>query len=152
MTVNAGTLVASGNATGTTGVLGAENTTGRTVTVNAGATLSLATNNIFWNGSSSPTNIPTLVVNGGTVTAANYNGVANVTLNSGATLANTVAAGQTGYSAYEFLGNATVTVGGTSGSTISGTGADHLAGGKTTTFAVASTGASGPDPDRLGRA
>ena len=38
-----------------------------------------------------------------------------------------------------------MTVGGTSGSTISGTGADHLAGGATTTFNVANTGGTGAD-------
>ena len=64
-TINAGTLqIGAGGASGTTGVLGAENTTGRTVTVNSGATLSLASNNVTDNGSSSPANIPTLVVNG----------------------------------------------------------------------------------------
>ena len=139
MTVNAGTLVASGNATGTTGVLGAENTTGHSVTVNSGTTLSMATANVFWNGTSSSTNIPTLVLNGGTVTAANYNGIGNVTLNSGAILTNTDSLTGTsgGYGAYEFLGGATVTVGGTSGSTISGIGYDNLAGGAGTTFNVA---------------
>ena len=105
------------------------------------ATLVLAANNVLWGGSSALIpNIPTLVVTGGTVTSANYNGVGNVTLNSGATLTNIVAAGTLqSYHAYEFLG--TVTVGGTSGSTISGSGADHLAGGAGTTFIVASTGA-----------
>ena len=121
--------------------------TTRSVTINSGATLSLATNNIFWNGSSSAANIPTLVLNGGTVTAVNYNGISNVTLNSGAILTNTMGGGTVagGYGAYEFLGNATVTVGGTSGSTISGSNVVQFAGGTTTTFAVASTGGTGPD-------
>ena len=145
MTANSGTLIASGSSPGSTGVLGAENTTGRTVTVNAGATLSMASSNVFWNGTSSPTNIPTLVINGGTVTTNSYNGISNVTLNGG-TLTNTTT-DNANYSAYEFLGGATVTVVGTSASTISSTssGSVHLAGSHTTTFNVASTGAAGPD-------
>lgn len=147
ITINGGTL-ATNNAQGnnTTGQLGANNIATRTITVNNGGTLSVAGNNLFGNGTQTLANTPTLIINaGGTVTTSNFNVLGNVTLNGG-TLNATANSNGTTYLSYEFNGG-TVTVGGTAASTISssaGVGM-HLAGGKTSTFNVGTTGAIGGD-------
>ena len=141
VTVNAGTVITSGRGYYLdSGGLGAVDVAGRTVTINAGATVSFTTNNVFGNGTTDGTTIntdvPTVTLNGGTLTANNYNVLGNVVLNTGATLTHSAAAG--GYSGYQFLGS--VTAGGTSGSTVSATngGSDNL--GTNTDFIVAATG------------
>ncbi len=181
VTINGGTLITSGRSYYTdSGGLGAVNVAGRTVTVNAGATLMLANNNVFgdgtlddkypFTGTMNP-NLPTLVINGGTVTepyvdlavASTYNVLGNVML-AGGTLTTkmdtvdpspTNADPSTGgfpgypantddayYDAYELLG--TVTVAGSSPSVISAPlSAVHL--GANTTFYVSNTGGPGPD-------
>ena len=89
--MTSGTLIANAQTTGTTGVLGAENTTGRSVIINLGSDAVVGhEHNVFWNGSArGASNIPTLVINGGTVTTASFNGIGSVQLNNGATLTNT---------------------------------------------------------------
>lgn len=87
ISVNGGTLIANSVSSGTDTSLGkADNL--RTITVNAGATLTFALPNVF--GNHGTTSVPTLVVNGGTVTNADpanggkvNNGLNNVVLNNG---------------------------------------------------------------------
>ncbi len=123
VTVNAGTLVAGGNAAST--ALGSPTTAGRAVTVNnSGTTLSLATNNVFGNGVGNA-NLPAVTLNAGTtLTSTRYNVLGPVTLN-GATLTQSTTDSGT-FEGYQFKG--AITVGGTAASTIS-TGnskANHL--------------------------
>jgi autotransporter-associated beta strand protein len=126
VTVNAGTLVAGATsaATGASGTLGVANLAGKTVTVNPTATLSFTSNNIFGNGVGN-TNLPAVIVNGGTVTSTRYNVLGNVVLNGA--LLTQAATDAGGYQGYQFLG--TVTVGGSAASTIATTNgkANHLA-------------------------
>ncbi len=134
------------------GALGTANA-GRTITVGPGAVMHFTTNNVLAGSQTSNVNaankIPGVVINGGTFSSTRYNALGNITLNSGAVL-NTSATDGTGTAAYQgfqFLGS--ITVGGTSGSSIiSSNGAgDQLfptsRGG--TTFNVAATGGTGPD-------
>jgi len=86
--VNGGKLVGAAVRTGSNTVFGAASNT-RTITVNAGATLEFDAPNTF--GNHNATSVPTLVINGGTVTNADpassnavNNALNNVTLNNGA--------------------------------------------------------------------
>ena len=145
VTVNGGILqTGTRQGNGTTGSLGANYTTGRTITVNSGAQLQFLINNVFGGGSQPLANIPAVIINGGTVSSTNYNIIGNVTLNSGATLTQSATTSGS-YQGWEFSKGSTVTVGGTSGSTISNTGTagDHL--DQAMTFNVASTGDTAPD-------
>jgi autotransporter-associated beta strand protein len=130
VTVNSGTLVAGGNTA--SNALGSPTTAGRVVTVNSGATIRFDTNNVFGNGIGN-SNLPSIVLNGGTLNSLRYNVLGDVTLN-GATLSQS--ATDTGnFEGFQFRGS--VTVGGSTASTIS-TGnskANHL--GANTTFNVA---------------
>jgi fibronectin-binding autotransporter adhesin len=137
--VSTGTLVTSGlgAAAGGNGSLGAANVPGKTITVGAAGTLSFTSNNIFGNGVAN-SDLPTVVINGGTLVATRYNVLGNVTLNGGTLDQSATDAG--GYQGYQFRGS--VTVGGSAASTIS-TGnakANHL--GATTEFIVADATAS----------
>jgi fibronectin-binding autotransporter adhesin len=147
ITINGGTVFAnSGETTLTntvttpnTGALGAPNTA-HTVTVNSGGTLNFSASNVF--GSNSNINIATtLVINaGGTITNSNntFSTLGPITLNGG-TLTDTDTAGT---QAWYFRQG--VTVGGTSASTISGTGIIDLV-STPTNFNVGVTGSAGPD-------
>ena len=145
--INGGTLSVTGGAAANAGptALGSDAAAGRTITVGSGSTLNLAINDVF--GNAVTTNVPNIIVNGGTVSSTRYNAIGNITLN-GATLSQNAADGSgnlmAGFQGYQFLGS--VTVGGTSASTIS-SGAtndgDQLA--SNTTFNVGVTGATGPD-------
>lgn len=139
VTVNSGTLVAGGNAS--SNALGSPTTAGRVVTVNNGATLSLAANYVLGNGINN-NNLPSIVVNGGTLSSTRYNVLGNITLN-GATL--TQASTDTAiYEGYQFRGD--VVAGGASGSTIATTSnkGNHL--NTNTEFHVANaTGDSNAD-------
>jgi fibronectin-binding autotransporter adhesin len=91
--------------------------------------------------------LPSIILNGGALddAAVQFNTVGNITFNSGATLS--VGGGYSGaFNGLQLLG--TVSVGGTSGSTIS-TGASsgnlYLLGGGITFFNVAATGGTGAD-------
>jgi hypothetical protein len=99
----------------------------RTITVNSGATLQFRINNVFGNqnnpavtaATANGRNLPTVVVNGGTLEAGvsgnlRYNQIGNVTLNGG-TMSQW---GETGanYSGWQFLGD--ITVAGTAASSI----------------------------------
>jgi fibronectin-binding autotransporter adhesin len=147
--ISAGTIKAAAQGVnGSYSVLGGLTSTTRTITVNSGATLSLAINNVFGDGTvaADVPEIPSIIVNGGTVTASSYDVLGNITL-SGATLTDSIA-GNSSYQDYQFLG--TVTVNGSSASTISNSGTvsattsgDHL--GSNTTFNISSTGGSGAD-------
>ena len=130
---------------GTNGYLGAVSGS-RTITVSGGATLNFLANNQFGGSGKTAATIPTVVVNGATLSATRFNILGNVTLANGATL--TQSSTDSGiYQGYEFLGGS-VTVNGSGASTIStGNGkGNHLAGGLTTTFLVAdTTGDAGVD-------
>jgi fibronectin-binding autotransporter adhesin len=148
--VNSGTLqTGTGvSAASANTAFGAKATPGRTIMVNAGATLNLTTNNVFGGGGGSAASLYSIIVNGGTFSSTRYNMLPNVTLNGG-TLVQSATDGVTGqgssYEGYQFIG--TITVGGSSPSTISTTNgkADHLLGGGTTVFNVGLTGTSDAD-------
>jgi len=149
VTINEGTVTAmSTGGNNTAGPLGANNASGRIITVNSGTTLSLAINNILGGGSQLVANTATLAINGGTVSATRFNVLGDVTLAAATLDAPSSAGANASYQSYEFNGS-TVTVNGTAKSTISNSGANsamHLAGGKSTTFNVNATGdASGDD-------
>ena len=140
--INGGQVTAVGISGNTNTALGVANGS-RSVTVNNTATLLLSGNNVFGGGSQTLANTIKLVVNaGGTVTTNAYNVIGNVDLNGG-TLTATAGSGAA-YQTYEFNGS-TITVGGTSASTISSSAASnggmHIAGTKTLTLNVGTTGA-----------
>jgi fibronectin-binding autotransporter adhesin len=142
LTVNGGTVTTGTGSGGGNSAFGAVNAS-RTITINAGATLNSTINNFLVGAGSSAAVLPTITINGGTMSSTRYNAIGNLNLNSGATLVQS-ATDAGAYNGYQFLG--TVTVGGTSASTISTTNgkADHLlpAG---ITFNVGVTGATGGD-------
>ena len=124
--------------------LGQTNTGTKTITVAAGATLNGAINNWFGKGAS--TVLPTIIVNGGSLTTSNYTTVGNLNLNGAAVSSS--AAGNGNYQGLAFRG--TITVGGSTASTISSTSSGattygyHLA--ANTAFDVADvTGSSAAD-------
>lgn len=141
-TINAGTASTGTGSGGGNSAFGAVNAS-RTITINAGATLNTTINNFLVGAGSSAAALPTITINGGTMSTTRYNAIGNLNLNSGATLVQS-ATDAGAYNGYQFLG--TITVGGTSPSTISTTNgkADHLlpAG---ITFNVGTTGGAGPD-------
>jgi autotransporter-associated beta strand protein len=123
---------------GVNGYFGAVNGT-RTITVQTGATLNFLANNQFGGGGKTVFDIPSVVLNGGTLNSTRFNILGNVTLNNGGTLTqSTTDSGS--YEGYEFLGG-TVTVSGTGTATISSDNGrfNHLAGNSLTTFAVSNT-------------
>lgn len=133
--VNGGTLVGSTSSGGTNSTLGL-NSGSRSITVNPTGTFSLSTNNILGNNAQTLANTTKLIVSGGTVTTTNYNVIGDVDLNGG--LLTATGGASPGYQSYEFNGS-TVTVGGSTASTISATGANsgmHIAGTKTLTLNV----------------
>lgn len=145
--ISNGTIAAPARvaADGSASSLGAFNVPGRTVTIGPGATLSGTLNNWFGTASSVPdADFPSITVNGGTVTSTRYTAVGNVTLLNGANLTQSSSDPGTNYGGYDIRG--TVTVGGTSASTISsGNGAPDDLGTNSTIFNVAITSGSGPD-------
>ncbi len=141
LTINAGTVVATTNSANiNSGNLGNMTTANRTVTANAGATLSLIINDVFSNGANV---VATLVANGGTITATRYNGIGSVTLNNGGTLTQnaTDGTGTASYQGYQFTGG--ITADGTSATTISAgaLGAGNHLGGNTNINVIGTTGA-----------
>ena len=127
--------------TGQNGALGSNNTAGRVITVGSGAEVRFSINNVFGNGVGNA-NLPSLVVNGGTVSATRYNTIGAITLN-GATLTQS-ASDSGGYEGYQFKGS--VTVGGSGPSFITSTNgkANHL--DAATVFTVGdATGSSAAD-------
>ena len=98
---------------GTYRYLSPEALLGKTITVASGATLSFTSNNIFGNGVAN-SDLPALVLNGGTLSSTRYNVLGDVALNGGIlTQASTDSAS---YEGYQFRG--TVTVGGSAASSI----------------------------------
>ena len=144
LVVNGGTLLATGQGSGTGSPLGFRNAA-HNVTVGAGATLLMTINNVLTGGGNSAPNLPVITVNGGTLDSTRFNALGHLNLN-GAALTQTATDGPGAYEGYQFLG--TVTAGGSSASTISsGNGrVNHLLGGGTTIFNVAdATGSSAAD-------
>ncbi len=146
VTVSAGRLNigASSADNGSSGPLGLSNN-GKTITVSAGATLSGTNTN--WFGNQGNTNLPTITVNGGTITAARYTAVGPLNLNA-ASMVNTDTTDTGNYQSFALRGN--VTVGGAAASTISTTAASATTGGvhlgTNTVFTVAdATGNSNVD-------
>jgi autotransporter-associated beta strand protein len=113
VTVNGGTLVAAAVASGNNTVLGLASNS-RTITVNSGATLEFVTPNTLGTGFNA-TNVPTLAINGGTVTNAEpgapypagfiNNALNNVSLTDGVLTATTGQHG--GYAAWNINGTVT---------------------------------------------
>ncbi|HEY3322308.1 MAG TPA: autotransporter-associated beta strand repeat-containing protein [Planctomycetota bacterium] len=121
-TINTGTLQANGGnnvPNSLTGALGNPQTAGRTITVNPGATLQFASHDVFGNAASTPQ--IAITINGGTVNnnGAQFNALGPITLNNGGTLTGTGGANAS-FQMYYLTG--TVSVTGTSASTISGSG------------------------------
>ena len=136
--VSGGTLdTGTSQGGGTNGYLGAVNGA-RTVTISNGASVVLRANNVFGGGGKTAATIPAMVVDGATLNTARFNIVGNLTLN-GASLVNAIPTGtdSASYDGFQFLGSVTVT--GSTPSTIGTTTArgNHLLGGGTTTFNVA---------------
>ena len=125
---------------------------GRTITVNSGATLLFNINNVFGNqnnplvvtATANGRNLPQIILNGGTLDLSpKYNQIGNITLN-GATLTQSGEAPGTGYGAWQFLGDITVT--GTTPSRIETKNGSENHLGINTVFNVADvTGNSNPD-------
>jgi fibronectin-binding autotransporter adhesin len=75
--IDGGTLTAAGFSAGFTGVLGLDNSAGRIIAVNNGATLSFTVNNIFGNGVGN-NGLPSIYLNGSTLTSTRYNVLGNL--------------------------------------------------------------------------
>lgn len=138
LAVAGGTLrTPSGVGNGTTGPLGAVNGS-RQIIVAGGATLDFQGNNVFGGSGESAATLPALTLSG-TLSSTRFNILGNLTLNGGTLTQASTDSGN--YEGYQFLG--TVTVGGSTPSTIASTNgkANHLANG-TTTFVVADATAS----------
>ncbi len=121
-TVNVGTAAVNG---GGSGALGLSNT-GKTITVSSGATLSGTTTNWFGNQGNTGT-LPTITVNGGTLTTSRYTSIGAVNLNAGIMNDTDASADSGNYQSFALRGN--ITVGGAAASTISATGATATTGG-----------------------
>jgi len=137
VTIDGGTVNVAATGTATTSALGAM-ASSRTVTINSGTTLMCQQANNLFTGTAGG-NVPKIVVNGGTLEIRRYTVIDDVDLNGGLLTA-TASAGNTSYMTYEFYGS-TITVGGSSASTISSTfgttgNAMHIAGGTTLTLDV----------------
>jgi autotransporter-associated beta strand protein len=138
VTINGGTIniPTIGANDGSTSSLGLANTA-KNITINAGATLSGTINNWFGNATNSDANLPSIIVNGGTLQTTRFTTIGNLTLDNGALVTNTTT-DSGGYQAFSFRG--TVTAGGTSPSTITSTASSstqygyHL--GSNTVFSV----------------
>ncbi len=133
LTVQSGTLQTGSSAGGgTNGHLGLVSGT-RSVTVNT-ATLRFTGNNVFGGAGKSAATIPSLLMDGGTLSSTRFNIIGNLTLRGGILEQTTTDSGS--YEGYQFLGN--ITVDGNSPSTIRSSNgrANHLLNG-TTTFQVA---------------
>ena len=146
LNVNAGTFTAAvGGSNGTNTSMGAGNGT-RSVNVGPGATMIWTVNNTLVGGGGNAANLPTINLNGATLSSTRYNAIGNVALNSGSVLTQAATDGPGAYEGYQFIG--TISAGGTSASSITSTNgrANHLKGGATTTFNVANaTGDASPD-------
>src|SRR4030095_5352390 len=103
--IDGGTLTATGFSAGFTGVLGLDNSPGRIIAVNNGATLSFTVNNIFGNGVGN-NGLPSIYLNGSTLTSTRYNVLGNLTLNGGTLTQAATDAGN--FEGFQFLGDVTV--------------------------------------------
>ena len=154
VTVSGGTLNVGNNGAndGSSSALGLANG-GKTITVSPGATLNGTVNN--WFGSGSASNLPTITVNGGTLSTNRYTALGALNLNGATVVASSTDSTSGNYQAFAFTGN--VTVSGSAPSTISSTNITATTGGYhlgdttngtagSTLFTVASTGtANTPD-------
>ncbi|GAT32485.1 PEP-CTERM protein-sorting domain-containing protein [Terrimicrobium sacchariphilum] len=143
--IQAGKVTIAASNSGTSSAVG-QASSSRTITVGSGATLDGTSNNWFGGYHVASSSLPTITVNGGTLSTSNYTAIGNLNLN-GATVSNR-SAGGTGWQGFALRG--TVTVGGSAASTISSTGSGastygyHLA--ANTVFNVAdATGSSAAD-------
>jgi autotransporter-associated beta strand protein len=141
VTINSGQVYAEAfGVSGSTSTLGSQAIAGRTITINSTGYLGFLSNDIFGTATSGVANIPSIIINGGqgaVLYSTRYNALGNVTLNGGKLDQQSTDTGN--FEGYQFLG--TITVGGTSQSTISSLGQrNHL--GANTTFNVGSTGIS----------
>ncbi len=139
-TVNLGSVGADNNSTSPAGA-----TSGKTITVASGATLTASVNNVFGRGATGST-LPTITLNGGTFSTNRYNVLGPLNLNGGTVTTNDTA--DTGnYQTLQLRGN--VTVGGTAASVFNASNVSATTGGihldTNSLFTVASTGATGAD-------
>ncbi len=105
-------------ATGTqSGGLGSFNTPGRTINATTGTSINLTTNNVLDNGVGNA-NLPTMNLDGATLSSTRYNVLGPINLSNGATLTQT-STDAGGYQGYQLRGD--VGVSGTSASTIATT-------------------------------
>ncbi|MFN0076617.1 MAG: autotransporter-associated beta strand repeat-containing protein [Prosthecobacter sp.] len=138
LTINGGTILATASGGGTTSTLGAANVA-RTIAVNSGGTLQFNVHDTF--GQAGTTTPVAIVINAGGVVKNNgtYTTLPSLTLNGGELQVNG-GANSSGFGAYQLR---SVTVGGSSASQITTTGAANglislgQNGGDTVTFAVA---------------
>ena len=121
------------------GGLGSFTTASRTISASGGSIIIMTVNNVFGNGVGNP-NLPSISLDGATLTSNRYNAIGDISLSSGAILTQEATDGPGAYEGYQFRGN--VTVGGTSASSITATTtvplrANHL--GPNTLFSVGET-------------
>ncbi len=158
--INAGAISSNASFQGTTGTTGTAAWTtpfgeagvkygsgganARTMTVGSTASMIWTSNNTLAGAGVNAAVLPTITLNGGTLKATQYNAIGNINLNSGAVLTQSATISGNNYQGFQLLGS--VTVAGTSASTMSGTGnaGDQLL-STGTTFNVGSTGAFGGD-------
>ncbi len=140
ITVNEGTLEATASSTvNTNGGLGSPSTAGRTITANAGTTISLTAPNVLGTGVGNA-NLPTTVVNAATLATTRNNVLGALVLNAG--LLTSSGAGASDL--WQLKGS--VTVGGAAASTISNTGASGINLDANTIFNVSdATASAAPD-------
>ncbi len=115
--IQAGKLTFTAISSGSSSSLG-QTSSARTITVGSGATLDGTTNNWFGGWHAALSSLPTITVNGGTLSTGNYTAIGDLNLN-GATVSNRNG-GNSGWQGFALRG--TVTVGGSAASTISSTG------------------------------
>lgn len=122
---------------GTVSYLGAVDGS-RSVTINSGATLRYAQANVFGGGGKTATTIPSIIVDGGTVTTVRYNTIGNVTLKNAGSLTNSSTETDALYGGFQLLGSVNVDGSGT-GTFLQNSASTrpvHLLGVATTTFNV----------------
>ncbi len=146
VTISGGTVTATGGvASGSTNSSLGQKSSSRTINVNSGGTLWLTaktgSSNTFGGSGMTVDQIPTLVIDGGSVYTGKFNTLGNITLRNGGALINSSQESGGTYQAYQFIGD--ITVDGTgAGVTMSNDGnhanatGNHLKGGGTTTFTV----------------
>lgn len=134
LTVLEGKLIVSAASVGVNTALGAKSS-GRTVRVGSTGSMDWTINNILGGGGMSAASLPTISLNGGTLTTTRFNVVGNLVL-AGGTLVNSNATDPVRFDGYQFIGS--ITANGTDPSAITTTSGrgNHLRGAAVTEFSV----------------